>query len=136
MNKYPGPVYLEYDGHMGDPLDEDRYLEFLLTTKWYAHADQCDTGELAYMSLGLAGEGGEFVDLVKKVCRDYGYGEPLGELSEELLDKLRDELGDVLWYMTQLAHLLGLSMEELRGLNHAKLAAREAHGGAGRQHVR
>lgn len=112
------------------------YLDFLLSTKWYAHADQNDSGELVYMALGLAGEGGEFVDLVKKIARDHGYTLDLDMVSTPLLHELRDELGDVLWYLTQLAHLLGLDLEELMYINKAKLEAREAHGGAGRQHVK
>ena len=112
------------------------YTEFLMRTKWYAHADQNDTGELAYHALGLAGEGGEFVDLVKKIVRDHGYNTDLDQLSGELWAKLQDELGDVLWYMTQLANLLGMNLNELMAMNMAKLEAREADGGAGRQHVR
>ena len=112
----------------------EEYLEFLQRTKWYAHADQNDSGELVYHALGIAGEGGEFVDLVKKVARDHGYNTPLSELSATLIGRLHDELGDVLWYLTQAAYLLGLTIPELMELNRAKLEAREAEGG--RQHVR
>ena len=112
----------------------EEYLEFISSTKWYAHADQNDTGELAYHALGLAGEGGEYVDLVKKVVRDLGYHTTLPMLSLELQARLRDELGDVLWYLTQSAHLLGMTIPELMRLNMDKLEAREAEGG--RHHVR
>ena len=113
----------------------EEYLDFLKRTKWYAHADQEDTGELAYHALGLAGEGGEFVDLVKKTIRDVGYGEPLQDLPDDLYAKMQDELGDVLWYFTQLIDLLGMDMETLMYMNKTKLEAREANDGAGRQHV-
>ena len=112
----------------------EEYVEFLDRNKWYAHADKNDTGELAYHALGLAGEGGEFVDLVKKVVRDHGYNKPLGQLSLTLDVRLRDELGDVFWYFTQLCTLLGVTHDELMRLNMAKLREREAEGG--RQHVR
>lgn len=112
------------------------YLDFIQKTKWYAHADQDDTGELAYHALGLAGEGGEFVDLVKKVVRDHGYDVSLDNLSTSLIDDMRGELGDVLWYLTHLANLLDLTIPELMQINMDKLKAREADGGAGRQHVR
>jgi len=112
------------------------YEKFLQESKWYAHADQTDTGELAYHALGLAGEGGEFVDLVKKVVRDHGYDLSLSNLSTTLIDMLRDELGDVLWYLTQEAKLLDLTLPQLMQLNMDKIKAREAPGGAGRKHVR
>lgn len=112
------------------------YIDFLLNTKWYAHADHNDSGELSYMALGLAGEAGEFVDIVKKVARDHGYMHHLVDLSPELIEKMRDELGDVLWYLTQLANILGLTIPELMSLNMRKLRAREANGGKGRQHVK
>ncbi len=110
------------------------YAAFLEGNKWYAHAGENDTGELAYHALGLAGEGGEYVDLVKKVVRDWGYAWPLTDASNELLAKLRSELGDLLWYLTQSATLLGLTIPELMRLNMDKLEAREAKGE--RQHVR
>ena len=112
----------------------EEYAAFLEKAKWYAHADQNDTGELAYHALGIAGEGGEYVDLVKKVVRDLGYTTALYNLSDELLGKLRGELGDLLWYLTQAAKLLGMTIPELMRLNMDKLEAREADGG--RQHVR
>lgn len=113
----------------------EEYIEFLRTTKWYAHAGQNDSGELAYLSLGLAGEAGEFVDLTKKICRDHGYGHDWNEFSEELIEKMSHELGDVLWYLTQLADWLGLTLNDVMRLNMDKLQKREDNDGAGRQHV-
>lgn len=111
----------------------EEYIEFLDTNKWYAHANNNDTGELAYHALGLAGEGGEFVDLVKKVVRDLGYDTNLGALSAPLLERLKQELGDVRWYFTQLQTLLGITDDELMQINMAKLRQRENKGE--RQHV-
>jgi len=110
------------------------YVEFLANNKWYTHADNNDTGELAYHALGLAGEGGEFVDLVKKVVRDSGYEYPMGLLTDDLRMRLMGELGDVFWYFTQLCTMLGVTHDQLMSLNMAKLKEREAKGG--RQHVR
>lgn len=111
----------------------EEYAAFLDKNKWYAHADRTDTGELAYHALGIAGEGGEYVDLVKKVVRDHGYDTPLHTLTGELRMRLRDELGDVLWYLTQSTKLLGLTIPELMRANMTKLIEREAKGE--RQHV-
>jgi NTP pyrophosphatase (non-canonical NTP hydrolase) len=114
---------------------QEEYLDFLRTTKWYKHANMNDSGELAYLSLGLAGESGEFTDLTKKICRDYGYSTHIADISPAIRGRLRDELGDVLWYLTQLCDYLGVSLDELMDINMNKLKAREANDGEGRQHV-
>ncbi len=117
-----------------DTMEAEEYTAFLRTTKWYAHADEYNTGELAYHAMGLAGEGGEFVDLVKKIVRTSGYQHSLTDLTPDTVHRLRDELGDILWYLCQAADLLGLTIAELAFLNAEKLRAREEAGG--RQHVR
>jgi NTP pyrophosphatase (non-canonical NTP hydrolase) len=53
-------------------------------------------------AMGLVGEGGELVDLLKK-ARFHGH-------SDGLTDKLRDEFGDVLWYLAEAATISGLEL--------------------------
>lgn len=65
--------------------------------------------------LGLAGEAGECCDLVKKF-KYQGH-----ELDKE---KLKDELGDVLWYIAETATGLGISLEEVAEYNLDKLHKR------------
>jgi NTP pyrophosphatase (non-canonical NTP hydrolase) len=78
---------------------------------------------LAYPTLGLAGEAGEVADHIKKVIRDDDWG-----VSEERLDALTKELGDVLWYVAQLASELGLDLEEIARVNLEKLRSRQLRG--------
>jgi NTP pyrophosphatase (non-canonical NTP hydrolase) len=59
---------------------------------------------LEYPTLGLAGEAGEVANIVKKIQRDHG-----GIINDEVRGKLKDELGDVLWYISACADELGLT---------------------------
>lgn len=74
-----------------------------------------------YPTLGLCGEAGEVADKVKKVMRDRG-----GHFSPEVIEALKLELGDVLWYVAQLSTELGLDLADVAGANLAKLASRAA----------
>ena len=65
--------------------------------------------------LGLAGEAGECCDIVKK----YKYqGHDLDK------EKLLDELGDVLWYISETASGIGVSLEDVAIYNLNKLHKR------------
>ena len=74
---------------------------------------------LEYPTLGLAGEAGEVANIVKKIQRDQS-----GVITDETRAKLKDELGDVLWYISACADELGLTLQEIAEFNVAKLAAR------------
>ena len=74
---------------------------------------------LEYPTLGLTGEAGEVANIVKKIQRDYG-----GIITDEIRAKLKDELGDVLWYISACADELGLTLEEIAEFNVDKLAKR------------
>jgi NTP pyrophosphatase (non-canonical NTP hydrolase) len=74
-----------------------------------------------YPTLGLCGEAGEVADKVKKVIRDRD-----GVFSPEVIAALQLELGDVLWYVAQLATELGLDLEAVAQANLDKLASRAA----------
>ena len=78
---------------------------------------------LAYPALGLAGEAGEVAEHAKKAIRDDG-----GIVSEERRGKMAKELGDVLWYVAQLATELGLDLDEIAQGNLDKLLSRQQRG--------
>ena len=73
---------------------------------------------LAYTALGLAGEAGEIANKVKKVIR----GDSIDP--EALRKDLAKELGDVLWYVSQVAREMGISLQALADDNIQKLTDR------------
>lgn len=70
-------------------------------------------------SMGLAGETGELVDLVKKHVFHGKF---------PAADDLIGELGDVLWYLARLAASYGVSLETVAERNIAKLRERYPQG--------
>ncbi|MEK7624417.1 MAG: nucleoside triphosphate pyrophosphohydrolase family protein [Patescibacteria group bacterium] len=76
-----------------------------------------------YPTLGLAGEAGEIAEKIKKVLRDKS-----GIVDEETRKEISKELGDVLWYLSQLATEMELSLEEIASLNIEKLKSRKERG--------
>ena len=69
--------------------------------------------------LGLAGEAGECCDLLKKHQFQDG---------REIQEKLLDELGDVLWYVSETATALGIWMDDIALHNIEKLKKRYPEG--------
>ena len=78
---------------------------------------------ISYLALGLNGEAGEVAEKVKKIIRD----KP--DLAEALVEQKMDlalELGDVLWYVSQICAELGISMQEVAEMNIEKLYSRKS----------
>ena len=69
--------------------------------------------------MGLCGESGEVIDLVKKW---YAHGHDLDR------EKLIKELGDVAWYVAEIATALDVTLEKVLEKNIAKLKARYPDG--------
>jgi NTP pyrophosphatase (non-canonical NTP hydrolase) len=76
---------------------------------------------ILFAQIGLSGETGELAEMIKK---GIFHGQP------ELLDveKVKKELGDILWYTTAMAHNFGLTLEDVAEANNRKLAARYPEG--------
>lgn len=97
-------------------LTEQIYLQEILRT--YAGSDEA-RDKLCLGALGLAGEAGEVVDLVKKF---------LYQGHEIDRARMRDELGDVLWYFTLICHATGSTLKDVMQRNIEKLHRRYPHG--------
>lgn len=72
-----------------------------------------------YLCLGLAGETGEVVEIFKKFARRNDI-----QLNTEEKGKVKFELGDLLWYWTQICTELGFTIEEVMEANKQKLEER------------
>ena len=73
-------------------------------------------------AVGISAEGGEFMEIVKKMLFQ---GKPA---SEDNLEHLKIELGDVLWYVAQACMALNISFEEVADMNIKKLEKRYPEG--------
>ncbi|MGC9031536.1 MAG: nucleoside triphosphate pyrophosphohydrolase family protein [Minisyncoccia bacterium] len=72
-----------------------------------------------YPVLGLVGESGEVAEKIKKIIRD-----KKGIIKKEDKEEIKKELGDVLWYISQIATELKISLEEVALTNLKKLFSR------------
>src|SRR4051795_1390596 len=75
---------------------------------------------LLYPTLGLCGEAGEVAEKIKKMIRDDD-----GVLSRERREALAKELGDVLWYLAQIATEADLDLGDIAADNLEKLLSRQ-----------
>jgi NTP pyrophosphatase (non-canonical NTP hydrolase) len=81
---------------------------------------------IEYLILGLASEAGEVAGKYKKIIRDNN-----GEITEELSQGLIDEIGDVMWYCSELATALKTNLSSVAVQNLAKLESRASRGKIG-----
>lgn len=77
---------------------------------------------IMYCALGLSGEAGEVAEQIKKSWRNNM------EVTNSRRENVCGELGDVLWYVAQLATELGLDLEEIANNNISKLLSRKEDG--------
>ena len=102
------------------PLSLDEYQRL-------AHLTSLNTkiggDALAYPVLGLAGEAGEVANKVKKIYRDNG-----GVLDEDRKLMVAKEIAGVLWYIAEVATVLGLDLSTVAALNLDSLRSRQARG--------
>ena len=76
-----------------------------------------------YPALGLASEAGEVAGKIKKAIRDNN-----GLVDKARKEDIKEELGDEMWYVAQLATDLGLTLDEIARANIEKLYSRLERG--------
>lgn len=115
----------------------EKYCEFVKSTtsectnsdeKFFERAKMLSEklgGEYARLDTaiaGIAGETGEIADIWKKIkFQDK-------ELSDENIDDLLHEIGDLYWYLAQATMALGVPQEKIIEMNVEKLKKRHPHG--------
>lgn len=107
---------------MNDILTEHKLLILKTANNKLNHRDQ-----LANAACGLAGEAGEVVDLIKKHL-----------FQEKSLDlgRVKEEMGDVMWYLSYLSMILGVDLNSVVQQNIEKLTNRYPNGFRPREEVK
>lgn len=75
--------------------------------------------DVLHAAIGISGEAGELMDAVKKV---FLYGKSLDT------DNVKEELGDLAWYMSLMMTAIGTTWEEVMRMNFEKLEKRYPSG--------
>jgi NTP pyrophosphatase (non-canonical NTP hydrolase) len=76
---------------------------------------------LEYLALGLSSEAGEVCGKIKKYIRDKSD-------YETLVENIKSESGDVLWYISEMLNTFNLSFEDVIESNMKKLKSRKERG--------
>jgi NTP pyrophosphatase (non-canonical NTP hydrolase) len=116
---------------MSQQIDLNRYTEFVSTvtsaesndtealiTRMRELDKDTNVALLATAAIGLASEGGEFNEIVKKMLFQ---GKPF---NEDNRFHLMRELGDIIWYWTNACRALGYDPNEVVAENVRKLESR------------
>ena len=118
---------------MSNKIDLNKYAEFVLSVcseqskdaeAFVEHVRKLHNNSnvniplLLTAGIGLASEGGEFNEIVKKI---FFQGKPL---NEDNIYHMKRELGDIAWYWTNACNALGLDPNEVLAENVSKLEAR------------
>jgi len=101
-------------------MDFDEYQEEASTTAIFPDKlpDFVTVGQV-YTVLGQSGETGEIAEKMKKAIR---------EDEEEYVEEMRGEVGDVLWYLSQVCEEFAWDMSEIAEDNIDKLKDRQERG--------
>ena len=80
--------------------------------------EESDIHRLLTGAVGICAEGGEFMEIVKKIIFQ---GKPY---NEDNVFHMKRELGDVMWYVAQCCIALDISLDDICDMNIEKLGKR------------
>ena len=100
-------------------MDFDNYQKEARKTAIYPNKDK----NFIYPTLGLVGESGEVAEKIKKILRDKN-----GNFDHKSKLAIKKELGDVLWYLSNLCDELKFSLDDVAESNLEKLNLRLTRG--------
>mgnify|MGYP001163553740 CR=1 FL=1 len=122
-SRVDNPKWLEYLRFVDTVTsDESKIASQFIARTAQLQAEGCKIERLLTAAVGISAEGGEFLEIVKKIAFQ---GKPYDEAS---INHLKIELGDVLWYVAQACMALNVSLDDVIAQNINKLAARYPDG--------
>lgn len=104
-------------------MNIQEYSDKAITTLLGEHEITDMDATLLSQVFGLVGESGEVAEKFKKLIRD-----KRGVISDEDKQEILKELGDILWYINSVSHILGSSLEEVAQKNLDKVLSRKERG--------
>jgi NTP pyrophosphatase (non-canonical NTP hydrolase) len=104
-------------------MDFKTYQQEALGTDRVPPKGPDDMASLIVPMLGLAGETGQLLSEYKKHLRD-------GEAHRLFKERVSEELGDLMWYIANVASKFGLDLDEVAAANLQKTRGRFLSGGA------
>ena len=102
----------------------DEYQKQAITTDTFGgKMDSLNDHGFLEKAFGLVGEAGEAAEKLKRIFREKD-----GKASQEDVDEIIKEFGDVLWYVSALAHYFEVSLDEVASRNLEKVLSRKSRG--------
>lgn len=101
-------------------MDFNEYQKRASEFDLYEKTDDLKSPAFLEKVLGLVGEAGETADKIKKLLRDQD-----GQASSEDKAAIKKELGDVLWYIANVARYLDVDLDDVATTNLEKLSSRK-----------
>lgn len=105
--------------YLAAPDQKEEWKQFAAWAMTKIRPDLTPEQLLCNMAMGVAGEGGELCDLVKK---EIFHNKPRD------VDAVRKECGDITYYLTVMMNLYGITWDEVREENQRKLNKRFPNG--------